>query len=42
MDESTVEAAINRFEKQLGELEEIFTKIRDAIWFNTLYPIFLA
>ena len=40
MDQTMVDAAIDRFQKQLGELEEIFTKIRDAIWFNTSVPDF--
>src|SRR5215510_536924 len=40
MDQTMVDAAIDRFQKQLGELEEIFTKIRDAIWLNTPAPEF--
>src|SRR5215475_655024 len=40
MDQTMVDAAIDRFQKQLGELEEIFTKIRDGIWSNTPQPDF--
>jgi hypothetical protein len=40
MNQPTVAGGTERFQKELGELEEIFTKIRDAIWFNTRVPDF--
>src|SRR5262249_39637908 len=40
MDESMAGAEVERFQKQLGELEEIFTKVRDAIWLYTPAPDF--
>jgi hypothetical protein len=40
MDESMADAATERFKKQFGDLEEIFTKIRGAIWLYTPAPDF--
>ena len=35
-----IDAAIGCFQKELGELEEIFTKIRDGVWVSTAQPNF--
>jgi hypothetical protein len=40
MDQLTVEAENRRYQKELGELEQIFTKIRNAVWLNTPIPDF--